>query len=161
MELSLTLKLSFPVRLGLSRIHFSTGFPNKKMHFCSLGFFFFFFDWRHNPLWVLAFSVILFHYVLSLLNFLQPLIPIDWISSSISSTHLFLGLPLILLPVGFHSTTLLGIPFSSIHITCPNQAILLLSIDLTMSAFPQVAQFVIHSDSPGSIFILYWAKDFP
>ena len=33
--------------------------------------------------------------------------------------------PLILLPFGFHSNTLLGILFSSIHITFPNQAILL------------------------------------
>ena len=92
-------------------------------------FFFFFFYWRHNPLWVLAFSVILFHSVLCLLNFLHPLIPIDWISSSVSSIHLFLGLPLILLPVGFHSNTLLGILFSSIRITCPSQAILLLFIN--------------------------------
>jgi hypothetical protein len=45
----------------------------------------------------------------SLLNFLHPLIAIDWISSSISSVYHFLGLPLILLPVGFHSNTLLGI----------------------------------------------------
>ena len=88
--------------------------------------FFFFFYWRYNPLCVLAFSVILFHSVLSLLNFLHPLVPIDWISSSISSIHLFLGLPLILLPVGFHSNTLLDILFSSIRITCPRQVILLL-----------------------------------
>ena len=97
--------------------------------------FFFFFYWRYNPLWVLAFSVILLHSVLSLLSFLHPLIPNVWISSSISSTHLFLGLPLILLPVGFHSNILLGILFSSIRIACPNQAILLLFINLTMSAF--------------------------
>src|SRR5215510_12999336 len=92
---------------------------------------FFFFYWRYNPLWVLVFSVILLHSVLSLLSFLHPLI-----SSPISSIHLFVGLPLILLPVGFHSNTLLGILFSSIRITCPNQAITLLFIDLTMSAFP-------------------------
>ena len=97
--------------------------------------FFFFFHRRYNPLCVLAFSVILLHSVLSLLSFLHPLIPNVWISSSISSTHLFLGLPLILLPVGFHSNIVLGILFSSIRITCPNQAILLLFINLTMSAF--------------------------
>jgi len=33
---------------------------------------FFFFYWRYNPLWVLAFSVIFFHSVLSLHNFLHP-----------------------------------------------------------------------------------------
>src|SRR5215469_1006043 len=90
--------------------------------------YFFFFDWRHNPLWVLAFSVILFHSVLSLLSFLHPRIPIDWISSSVSSTHLFLGLPLILFPAVFHSNTLFCILFSSIRVTCPNQAIFLLYI---------------------------------
>ena len=92
--------------------------------------------WRYNPLWVLAFSVISFHSVLSLLSFLHPLIPIVWISSSTSSIHLFLGLPLILLPIGFHSNILLGILPPSIRITCPSQAILLLSINLTMFAFP-------------------------
>ena len=96
----------------------------------------FLFYWRYNPLWVLAFAVILLHSVLSLLSFLHPLIPNAWMSSSISSTHLFLGLPLILLPVGFNSYTLLGILFSSIRITCPNQAILLLFINPIMSAFP-------------------------
>src|SRR5215470_3740719 len=93
-----------------------------------------FFDWRHNPLWVLAFSVILFHSVLSLLSFLHPPIPIDWISSSLFSTHLFLGLPLILFPAGFHSNTLFGTLFSSIHITCPSQAVLIFT-DFTISAF--------------------------
>ena len=36
-------------------------------------YYFFFFYWCYNPLWVLAFSVILFHSVLSLHNFLHPL----------------------------------------------------------------------------------------
>jgi len=93
-----------------------------------------FFYWRYNPLWVLAFSVIFFHSILSLLSFLHPLIPIAWKSSSTSSIHLFLGLPLILLPVGFHSNILLGILPSSIRITCPTQIILLLLMHLTMSA---------------------------
>ena len=79
--------------------------------------FFLFFYWRYNPLWVLAFSVTLFHSTLSLHNFLHPLIPIICISSSMSSIHLFLGLPLFLLPVGFHSSTLLSIIFPSIRIT--------------------------------------------
>jgi len=74
-----------------------------------LFFFFFFFFCRYNPLWVLAFSVIFFHSALSLHNILHPLIPIICISSSMSSIHLFLGLPLFLLPIDFHSTTLLGV----------------------------------------------------
>ena len=97
---------------------------------------FFFFCWRYNPLWVLAFSVIFFHSFLSLLSFLHPLIPIVWMSSSTSSIHLFLGLPLILLLIGFHSSILLGILIPSIRITCPSQAILLLFKNLTTSAFP-------------------------
>ena len=96
----------------------------------------FFFCWRYNPLWVLAFSVIFFHSDLSLLNFLDPLIPIVWILSSTSSIHLFLGLPLILLPIGCHSNTFLDILIPSIRITCPSQAILPPFINLTMSALP-------------------------
>ena len=82
------------------------------------------------------FTVIFFHSVLFLLRFLRPLIPIIWISSSTSSIHLFLGLPPILLPIGFHSNILLGILPPSIRITYPSQAILLLFINLTVSAFP-------------------------
>ena len=100
--------------------------------------------------------MILLHSVLSLLSFLHPLIPNAWMSSSVSSTNLFLGLPLILLPVGFHSNTLLGILFSSIHITSPNQAILLLFMNLTMCISYELVQFVVHSISPGSIFVLYY-----
>ena len=98
--------------------------------------FLFFLCWRYNLLQVLAFSAIFFHSVLSLLSFLRPLIPIVWISSSTSSIHLYLGLPLILLPISFHSNTLLGILPPSIRITCPSQATLLHFINLTMSSFP-------------------------
>ena len=97
--------------------------------------FFFFFHWHYNPLWVLAFSVILFHSALSIHCFLHPFIPIICISSTISAIHLFLGLPLILAPVGFHSKIFLGILLLSIRITWPSQAILLLFINLTPSAF--------------------------
>jgi len=123
---------------------------------------FFFLCCRYNPLWVLAFSAIFFNSVLSLLSFLHPLLPIVWISSSTSSIHLFLGRPLILLPIGFHSNIRLDIFPPSNCITCPSKAILLLSINLTVSAFP------ISSFSSWfflilqiSIFILYRAKNFP
>ena len=52
-----------------------------------------------------------------------------------SSIRLFLGLPLILLLIGFHSNILLGILPPSICVTWPSQAILLF-INLTMSALP-------------------------
>ena len=124
--------------------------------------FFLFLCWRYNPLWVLAFSVIFFHSVLSLLSFLHPLIPVVWMSFSTSSIHLFLGLPLILLPIAFHSNILLGILPPSISITCPSQATLLLFINLTMSAFPMSSfSSWFFSDSSNSIFILYWAQNFP
>ena len=55
--------------------------------------------------------MIFFHSTLSLHNFLHPLIPIICKSSSMSSIHLYLGLPLFLLPVCFHSNTLLCILF--------------------------------------------------
>ena len=45
------------------------------LHFLSFGLFFFFY-WHYNPLWVLAFSVIFFHCVLSSHRFLQRLTPI-------------------------------------------------------------------------------------
>ena len=78
---------------------------------------FFFFYWHYNPLWILAFSVILFHSAHSLHCFLHHLIPIICISSSMPAIHLFLGLPLILVPIGFHSNILLGVPLLSIRIT--------------------------------------------
>jgi hypothetical protein len=58
-----------------------------------------FFFLHYNPLWVLAFSEILFHSALPLYWFLRRLIPIICISSSISTIHLFLGLPLVLVPI--------------------------------------------------------------
>jgi len=108
---------------------------NSSYNFNFFSYFLFFFYWHYNPLWVLAFSVILFHSALSLHCFLHRLIPIICISSSISAIHLFLGLPLILVPIGFHCNILLGDLLSSIRITWPNQAILLLFINLTISAF--------------------------
>ena len=95
----------------------------------------FFFYWHYNPLWILAFSVILFHSALSSHCFLHRLIPIIYVFSSMSTIHLFLGLPLILVPIGFHSNNLLGVLLSSIRITWPSQAILLLFVNITMSAF--------------------------
>jgi len=101
-----------------------------------LSFFFFFFYWRYNPLWVLAFSVIFFHSALSSHCFLHRLTPIICKSSLMSAIHLFLGLPLVLVPIGFHCNILLCVLLSSIRITRPSQAILLLFINLTVSVFP-------------------------
>ena len=80
-------------------------------------FFSFFFYWRYNPLWVLAFSVIFFHSALCSHCFLHRLTPIICRSSSKSAIHLFRGLPLVLVPIGFHCNILLGVLISSIRIT--------------------------------------------
>lgn len=67
--------------------------------------------WHYNPLRVVAFTVVLFHSALSLHC---CLIPIICISSSMPSIHLFLGLPLILIPLCFHYNTLLRVLLPSI-----------------------------------------------
>ena len=74
-----------------------------------------------------------FYSALSLHCFLHPFIPIIW-TSSISAIQLFVGLPLILVPIGFHSKIFLDVLLSSIRITWPSQTILLLFTNLTISA---------------------------
>jgi hypothetical protein len=93
--------------------------------------FFPFFYCRYNPLWVLAFSVILYLPFFSLHNLLHPLITILCISSSTSQIHLFLGFPLILLPIGFHSNIFYVFCFH--HVIYPSYSSAI--INLTMSAF--------------------------
>ena len=85
--------------------------------------------------------MILFHSALSLHTFLQPLIPIICISSSITSIPLFLGLPLFLLPVGFHSSTLLGILFPSIQYVYKFCFLLLLQPPLGVVFYSPLAGF--------------------
>ena len=102
-------------------VHLTTKSTKENRHRYTTQFRLFFFHWHYNPRWVLAFSVILFHSALSLHCFLHPFIPIIWMSSSISTIHLFLGLPLILVPIGFHSKIFLGVPLSSMRITWPRR----------------------------------------
>jgi len=70
-----------------------------------------------QPTMYLAFSVIFFHSALSSHCFLHRLIPIIFKSFSMPTIHLFLGLPLVLVPIGFHCNILLGVLLSSIRIT--------------------------------------------
>ena len=109
--------------------------PYHLMNSCVF-FFFFFFYWRYNPLCVLAFSVIFFHSALSSHCFLHRLTPIICKSSSMPAVHLFHGLPLVLVPIGFHCNILLGVLLSSLRITWPSQAILQLFMNLAIYAFP-------------------------
>ena len=59
---------------------------------------FFFFHWHYSPLWALACPTISFHFFLSATNSLHLLTPSTWRSLSSSSFHLFLGLPILLVP---------------------------------------------------------------
>ena len=95
-------------------------------HWIKVILFFFFLYWRYNPLWVLAFSVIFFHSALFSHCFLHRLTPIICKSSSMPAIHLFRGLSVVLVPTGFHCNILLGVLLSTIRITRPSQAILLL-----------------------------------
>jgi hypothetical protein len=61
-------------------------------HFLELKYFFFY--WRYNPLWLLAFSMIFFHSALFSHCFLHCLTPIICKSSSMPAIHLFCVLPL-------------------------------------------------------------------
>ena len=58
----------------------------------------FFFHWRYSPVWALACQTVFFHYFLSATNSVHILTPSTWRSLSTSSFHLFLGLPLLLVP---------------------------------------------------------------
>ena len=87
-------------------------------------FFFFFFHWHYSPLWALACRKMSFHFFLSATNSLHLLTPSTWRSLSTSSFHLFLGLPLLLVPSSSWLKIFLGILSSSIISKWPNQLIL-------------------------------------
>ena len=71
--------------------------------------FFFFFRWRYSPLWALACRIIPLHLSLSITRSLHLLTPNTWRSLSTSSRHLFLGLPLRLVPSSSWVKIFLGI----------------------------------------------------
>ena len=87
-------------------------------------FFFFFFHWHYSPLWALACRTMSFHFFLSATNSLHLLTPSTWRSLSASSFHLFLGLPLLLVPSSSWVKIFLGILSFSILSTWPKQLIL-------------------------------------
>jgi hypothetical protein len=87
--------------VGPCRCYRNTSVSSNTFVTCAYIFFLFFY-WRFNPLWVLAFSVIFFHSALSSHCFLHRLTPVICKSSSMPAIHLFRGLPLVLVPIGFH-----------------------------------------------------------
>ena len=87
-------------------------------------YIFLFFHWHYSPLWALACRTISFHFFLSATSSLHLLSPSTWRSLSTSSFHLFLGLPLLLVPSSSWVKNFLGILSSSILSSWPNQLFL-------------------------------------
>ena len=93
---------------------------------------FIFFHWHYSSLWSLVCQTMSFHFFLSATNSLHLLTPNTWRSRSTSSFHLFLGLPLLLVPSSSWVKIFLGILFSSILSRWPNQLILCPLIHFTI-----------------------------
>ena len=93
---------------------------------------FFFFHWHYSPLWALACRTISFHFILSATKSLHLLTNSTWRSLSTSSLHLFLGLPLLLVPSSSWVKIFLDILSSSILSRWPNQLILCPFIHFTI-----------------------------
>jgi len=102
---------------------------------CVSRFWFFFFNRRCNPWWVLACFTISFHNLLSLHFCLQFLTFIFFKFSSTWSSHLSLGLPTGLDEHGSPSVTFLTILVVSILITCAAHRNLCDFINLTIFFF--------------------------
>ena len=116
-------------------------------------FFFFFFRWRYSPLWALACRKIPLHLSLSITLSLNLLTPYTWRSLSTSSLHLFLGLPLRLVPPTSWVKTFLGILSSSILSRWSSQLILCPFIHFTIFSplfNSSSSQFVLIFHSPSS-----------
>ena len=97
---------------------------NVKPYATFFFFFFFFFRWHYSPLWALACRTMPFQFSLTATNSLHLLTPSTWRSLSSPSFHLFLGLPLLLIPSNSWLKIFLGILSSSILSRWPNQRIL-------------------------------------
>ena len=97
-------------------------------------FFFFFFHCHYSPLWHLACRTMSFNFFLSATNSLHLLTPSTLGSLSTSSYHVFLGLPLLLVPSSSWLKIFLVILSSSIISRWPNQLILYPFIHFTISS---------------------------
>ena len=99
---------------------------------CENHIFVFFFHWHYFPLWALVCRTMSFHFFLSATNSLHLLTPSTWRFLSTSTFHLFLGLPLLLVPSSSWVKIFLGILSSSILSRWPNQLILCPFIHFTI-----------------------------
>ena len=121
--------------------------------------FFFFFHWHYSQLWALACRTVPFHFFLSATNSLHLLTPSTWRSLSASFFHLFLGLPLLLVPSGSWVKIFLGILSSSILSRWPNQLILCPFIHFTIFSpllISSSSRFVRLFHSPFSYLGIYY-----
>jgi len=91
---------------------------------------------RYSPGMALASSTIRFHWSLFLSFSIHPLIPILLRSAITSSSHLILGLPILLVAYGFLSVLFLGMAVSSILSTWSSHCILCAFINLAISSPP-------------------------
>ena len=116
-------------KIFIFKVH-RTGFKNtdktriKNRDPVECIFFFFFFHWNYSPMWALACRTMSFHFFLSAISYLHLLTPSTGRSLSTSSFHLFLGLPLLLVPSSSWVKIFSGILSSSILSRWPNQLIL-------------------------------------
>ena len=99
-----------PITITKIQINYSVQYINSFIHSIDMC----------RMRWFLAILRSFFHSSLLYTLSFYP-IPTSPPSSYISSLHLFLGLPLILFVLKFKRNTFLGILFSSILCTCPNE----------------------------------------
>ena len=110
----------------------SLSLRDKLKEFFFFFFFFFFFHWHYSPLWALACRTMSFHFVLSTTNSLHLLTPSTLRSLSTSPFHLFLCLPLLLVPSSSWAKIFLNILSSCILSRWLNQLILCPFIHFTI-----------------------------
>jgi len=90
--------------------------------------------WHYNPLWVFTFSAKSLQVLLSLAASFQFLTFSFFRSSMTSSCHHCLGLPTVLVPIGFQSSSFpVGLAWSILWV-CPSHLILCALMNLTISA---------------------------
>ena len=131
---------------------------SKIILFFYFFFFFFFFllllfHWHYSPLWALVCRTMSFHFFLSATNSLHLFTTSTSRSLSTSSFHLFLGLPLLLVPSSSWVKIFLGILSSSILSRWPNQLILYPFIHFTIFSpllISSSSRFFRHFHSPFS-----------
>ena len=123
----------------VQKIHFNVRVMETGTDLCAVAivlvhnwYLIFFFHWHYSPLWVLACRTMSFNFFLSATNSLHLLTPSTWKSLPTSSFHLFLGLPLLLIPSSSWVKIFLFILSFSILSRWPNQLILFPFIHFTI-----------------------------